>query len=289
MRAETLDFPPLHCSHDAELGDYYQDISTAVALVESGYHGSIDERGIPLLTMPGQGEFANAVTCAQYGIANMTLHRRGDRGAGAKARAQLDWLVANQERAGAWAGCWLMRHDNQKYQWLRAPWTGSLASGNAISALLRGWELFGDGVYRESAELAYRGLHAELWYEEYPAHEPLHVLNGHLYTALGVLDHARVTGDPEAGARWERAARTALRHLDSFDLGYWSAYDLHTLEPTNVHYHKNIHIPQLKVLAQLTGESRFEEVAERWTRQLHSRVSHARLFVALRMRRFHRG
>ena len=61
------------------------------------------------------------------------------------------------------------------------------------------------------------------------------------------------------------------------------------LEPANVHYHKNIHIPQLRILARLTEESRFDAVADRWERYLRSRVSHARLFVALRLRRFRRG
>ena len=47
MRPERLEFPPLNCTHDERLGDYYQDFSAAIELIESGYHGSIDERGVP--------------------------------------------------------------------------------------------------------------------------------------------------------------------------------------------------------------------------------------------------
>jgi heparosan-N-sulfate-glucuronate 5-epimerase len=302
MKPETLEFPPLNCTHDERLGDYYQDFSAAIALIESGYHGSIDERGVPLVNLPGQGQLANPVTCAQYGLANMIAFRRGDERRGELARVQLDWLVDAQERAGAWAGCWLMHHDDLKYPWLRAPWTGALTSGNAISALLRGWELFGVDAYRDAAEAGYRGLHeprssdqlflernGTLWYEEYPADEPLHVLNGHIYTLFGVLDYARVTDDPGARERWQRGASTVLKHLEDFDVGYWSVYDLRRLEPASVHYHKNIHIPQLRILGRLTGESRFDAAADRWERYLRSRVSHARLFVALRLRRFSRG
>lgn len=301
MKLETLELPALNCTLDRRLGDYYQDFSAAIEIVESGYHGSIDERGVPLVNSPGHGQYANPVTCAQYGLANMIALGRGDERRGELARVQLDWLVDAQERDGAWAGCWLMHHDNEKYPWLRAPWTGALTSGNAISALLRGWELFGAEAYRDAAEAAYRGLHeprasaelflerdGTLWYEEYPADDPLHVLNGHIYTLLGVLDYARVADDAQARERWQRGAATTLRHLEGFDVGYWSVYDLRTREPASVHYHKNIHIPQLRILGRLTGEPGFDAVADRWERYLRSRMSRARLFAALRLRRFRR-
>ena len=238
----------------------------------------------------------NAIATSQYALANLTAVRRGDEAREWRARAQLDSLVSDQETEGEWSGCWLMRHDNQKYPWLRAPWTSSLASGNALSALLRGYELFGEARYRAAADAAYAALHeprdgarlfderhGDLWYEEYPAEPPLRVLNGHVYTLLGVLDYARVTGDALAHDRWEQAARTALEHLDGFDLGYWSAYDLRWREPATRHYHKNIHIPQLRILRALTGERRFEDVADRWDRQDRRLLSRARWEVAIRI------
>jgi hypothetical protein len=297
IRPEALEFPPLNYGLGPTLGDYYQDFHGAIAMVESGYHGPIDSRGVPLVTIAGQGAFTNPVTTAQYALANMTAVRRGELDRNERAQVQLDWLVDAQEQQGNWTGCWLMRHDDQKYAWLRAPWTGSLTSGHAISALLRGHELFGAAEYRDSAQAAYEALHAErepltlfsrsgedLWYEEYPAPSPLHVLNGHLYTALAVLDYARVTEDGEAYDRWRSAASTALRHLAEFDVGYWSIYDLRFRERANVHYHKNIHIPLLRIMAALTGENGFSERAERWERYLRSRWSHARLAMSLRVR-----
>ena len=296
IKPETLDFPPLHCATDPTLGDYYQDLSHAITLIESNYYvgkgrycGGCDSRGIPMVEIDGQGAFPLAVTTAQYALANITAFRRGDGERGPRARNQLDWLVGTQEREGDWAGCWLIRYDNPKYGWLRTPWTGALSSGNAISALLRGWELFGQEDYRASAEAAYSALHThrehgqlfdeargELWYEEYPANPAIHVLNGHIYTLLGVLDYARVSGDSQAEQRWRRAAATALAHLDEFDLGYWSAYDMRWREPAGVHYQKNVHVPQLRILARLTEDERFAVVADRWERYLESRLCRAR-------------
>jgi hypothetical protein len=294
QKPHALDLPPLNCELDAELGDYYQDIAAAIGLVESGYHGGMSEDGIPLADYATQGRFANPVISSQYALANMIAAARGEPERLDRARTQLDWLIETQATAGQFAGCWMMEHDNPKYPWLRAPWTSALASGNAISALLRGWQLFDVDRYRAAADDAYRALHEpgigltsgdgdELWYEEYPADPPLHVLNGHVYALLGVVDYARATGDPEAEARWRRAASTTLAHLEGFDLGFWSAYDLLWREPASLHYQKNIHIPQLRILAKLTGDQPFEDMAERWERQLSSPLARIRWHAALRV------
>lgn len=295
MQPDSLTFEPLECSLEPELGDYYQDFTGALELVESGYHGGLDEHGVPVVRYGRETETYSAVIAAQYALANITAIRRGADERIPRLCAQLNWLLATQEEDGEFAGCWLMRHANSKYPWLKPPWTSALASGQAISALLRGWELIGDEQLRAAADRAYAGLHSrreqmqlhldadhELWYEEYPAEPPLHVLNGHVYALLGVLDYARVTGDPQATARWKLACQTTLAHLDGFDLGYWSAYDLLWREPVSLHYHKNIHIPQLRILAALTGEQRFGQTAERWERYHARLVTRLRWQIALR-------
>lgn len=287
IRPESLTLEPLNCSLDADLGDYYQDFAAAVDLVEAGYHGGLDEHGVAVTDYGDQGKVRNSIITAQYALGLMTAGR------GDEARVQLDALVEEQSTDGEFAGCWVMLQDNRKYPWLRSPWTSALASGTCISALLRGWQQFGNERYRIAAALAYESLHEsadlviedgeDLWYEEYPAEPPLHVLNGHVYALLGVTDHARATGDLEADERWRRAAATTLRHLDGFDLGYWSAYDLRFREPVALHYQKNIHVPQLRILAALTGEQEFARVADRWERQARSRISRARWQIALRI------
>jgi hypothetical protein len=296
----TLEFEPLNCSLGTPLGDYYQDVSAAIVLVESGYHGAFDN-GVPLVEVDGYGLRTSAVVVAQYALANLIAAARGEHERTDRARAQLDWLVAAQERLGPLDGLWVTDYDNPKYKWLRAPWTSAMASGNAISALLRGAEQLGDERYRDAAEHAYRALHGhpelglvlddgtDLWYEEYPAEPPLHVLNGHIYALLGVVDIARVTADPVADSRWRRAATTAIDHLGDFDLGYWSAYDSHFRSPVSAHYHRNIHIPLLRILAELTGDGRASAVADRWEGYLRSPIARVRYQVALRADRWRKS
>jgi hypothetical protein len=291
--------PPLNCGLGRRLGDYYQDFSPAVHLVEAGYHGELDPEGVPLIRAAGGGGAHSAIITAQYALANLILAQRGDSPRLGVARRQLDSLVATQAPAGESAGCWPLRFDNMKYPWLKAPWTSALASGNAMSALLRGWERFGDDTYLTAATAAYRALHShreglpicidaaeELWYEEYPAEVPLHVLNGHVYALLGVLDYARISDDAEAHARWRRAAATLLSRLADYDLGYWSAYELRWREPAALHYQKNIHVPQLRILAALTGAGAFAEVADRWEGYVESRTSRLRWMLGVRLHRW---
>ena len=222
----------------------------------------------------------------------MTAFRRGEASRGDLARAQLDWLAAAQPRDGEWRGCWVMPHDDPKYPWLPTPWSSALTSGNAMSALLRGWQLFGEEHYGRSRRLAYEGLHAareqplyedsgsELWYEEYPGSPPLHVLNGRVL--LGVAD-ARATADATARTRGGGERRPRHWRPDEFDLGYWSAYDLRWREPVTLHYQKNMRPRRCRILAPLTGEPRFGVVADRWERYWNSRLSRLRWYIGVRV------
>ena len=299
MKLHTVDFPPLACSLDTSLGDYYQDLGPAISFFESAHHGRLDDHGVPLVRYGKQGSFHNAIHASQYALANLRALRLGEHARVDRAKTQLDWLLEAQQQVGKLAGCWVMQHDDPKYPWLKAPWTSALASGLAISALLRGWEWFGEERYRVAAERSYSALHRprtemvlcrergeELWYEEYPAERSLHVLNGHVYALLGVVDIARVTGDPEAGDRWRRAAATLRDHLEEFDLGFWSAYDLRWREPVSLHYHKNIHVPLLRILARLDDAATFDVAADRWQRYAESAVCRLRLEVELRLHRW---
>jgi hypothetical protein len=264
-------------------------------VVESGYHGTLDARGVPRLRR-SDGEYYFPITISQYALANAAALIRGSVERGCRLRSLCDWLVENQEREPGQAGLWTIGFDNAKYPWLRAPWASALAQGNAISALLRGAELLAEPRYAEAARAGYEALHRpsqpslvratgdELWYEEYPADVPLHVLNGHVYTLFGVLDVARAFGDVTAMERWRRGVQTIARRLAEYDVGYWSLYDLRTRELVDVHYHKNIHIPQLRILAALSGDRVFAERADRWEGYLHNPLARTRRAMGMRLR-----
>src|SRR5437660_6810050 len=106
-------------SLNRQLGGYYWDMTPAISLIETGYHGPFDEAGVPRVTYWGKPFYSGTVT-AQYALA---LHdvlprttdpqRRAD--VERKLRAQMTAMTTQIEHAGAWRGFALSLWDNPKY------------------------------------------------------------------------------------------------------------------------------------------------------------------------------
>jgi hypothetical protein len=87
-----------------------------------------------------------------------------------------------------------------------APWISCIAQGQAISELMRAYQLTGSATYLHAARHALNPfLHtvpggltswwdgvggSHRWYEEYPAAQPPHVLNGFMFAIVGLHDLA---------------------------------------------------------------------------------------------------
>ena len=293
----AVSFPLDDVRTEAPLGGYYQDFTAALGLVAGGAHGPLDAEGRPTSSYGAPVPHYNAIVIAQYGLACVPGARAGHEPSRERLRVQADWLVAQQERQGEARGFWRQRFDNPKYPALRAPWVSALAQGNALSVLLRAAEILQDETYAAAAQMAFPALCRpvsaggvlwqaadDLWLEEYPLEPAGHVLNGAIYALWGALDFARVTGREDAWRLWRAGAATVARHLQAFDTGFWSRYELATSELVSVHYHKNIHIPQLEVMHRLTGDPVFQETAIRWRRYLASPLSWIRRKVEGRWR-----
>ena len=157
-------------------------------------------------------------------------------------------------------------------------WTGAWAMGNILSALTRVWQITGDSVYFELGKMAVNSFDVKInkggllfvdytgnyWFEEYPTIPKNSVLNGHINGMLGLYDFWRVTDNPEAKRLFEKGLQTVIHNLEFYDSGYWSRYDLKYDYVTDYYYHTVVHIPQLRVLYQITGNQVFEKYANKW-------------------------
>ena len=90
------------------------------------------------------------------------------------------------------------------------------------------------------------------------------VLNGLLFTILGLLDIGRRAPSTRATDLAGAGIRAALELLHKFDLGDWSAYDIHGRR-ASPHYHA-VHIKQLAAMSAIDREfaacrDRFETYA----------------------------
>lgn len=264
------------------LGSYYIDMRPILPVVEAGYHGQLDEVGVPFVNCGLTKKIYNITIVAQYALA---LHNKilGDGYTAELERkllAQLNTVISNAGCEGPWGGLFLRHWDNSKYPQLRAPWVSALDQGNAISALLRGYQLQGDAKFLDTATRVFDALDrplseggvrildecGHLWFEEYPMDPPMYVLNGFIFALWGILDYARVTDMPKAWDWWKAGVETLRAHIADFDCGYWSVYDLKQRELVSLYYQINIHIPQLEAMYRLTGDAIFNKYAERWSK-----------------------
>jgi hypothetical protein len=163
------------------------------------------------------------------------------------------------------------------------PWICCMSQGEAMSVFCRAYQMTGRKEFLEAAKGAMAvynvpvseggilGTDREghVYYEEYPfPGKTYHVLNGFMYSLMGLYDLYRATGDQEAKRLFEQgiATLTAEGVLDRYDIGYCSRYDQHSgirFGPAYVRYNL-VHVRQLIVLYRITGDDMLRQWAERW-------------------------
>lgn len=172
---------------------------------------------------------------------------------------------------------------------MRAPWVSGMAQGTVLTVFSHLYEVTDEEEYRETADAIFRSFTnvqqvasddwatiasplTEMpgdedepdyfWVEEYPVEPPQHVLNGFVVGLFGLYDYWHHV-DSEAGYDPLCAALTTVEdNIEAYrvpDEVSW--YDLAEAYRGNTHYHST-HINQLRLLADLSGESYFEEMAE---------------------------
>lgn len=268
-------------SDRSELGVYYIDMRPArVHYRPNIWGGGFDEQGVPTIAAP-EGPVHSPVNIAQYGF---ILHADWltSRDAGILGTLHACTAVMNRLATETPQGLvWWHQHPDLKYG-IHAPWASSMAQGEAISFYLRMFQITGDDTLLSRAREAARFLsidvvqggvrrldaNGDLWFEEYPSSEPSFVLNGFIYTMFGLWDLWRVTREEPYRADFNRCVATLQRNLHKYDVGYWSLYDQLKGELVRYYYQKNVHVPQMAVLHQLTGIGIFEEYRARWARQI---------------------
>ena len=103
-----------------------------------------------------------------------------------------------------------------------------------------------------------------LWLEEYPTNEPSLVLNGFIYALFGLYDLFRVTNLERVKEDIDLCVKTLRENISKYDTGYWSLYDQLHGELVKYYYQKNVHVPQLEALYDLTREDIFNHYAVKW-------------------------
>ncbi|KRT85088.1 hypothetical protein AMK59_535 [Oryctes borbonicus] len=198
-----------------------------------------------------------------------------------------EWFVKNQnEKTGGWP-IPARRKLASGFQELKPGWYSAMGQGHAISVLARAYHHSGsDQRYLKAALTGLKpfqvpswqgGVLATFmnkyhWYEEYPTKPSSFVLNGFIYSLLGLYDLMTIA--PQSYTEETQLLFTegmvSLKHmLMLFDMGSTTSYDLRHftlgIAPNLARwdYHAT-HINQLLLLSTIDNDPLFRQTAERW-------------------------
>lgn len=193
------------------------------------------------------------------------------------------WFLSNQNDNGGWSVP-IARSIANNQLFLSSGWHSAMAQGHAMSVLIRAYDLLNDTIYLEAAGKALaifemtaaaggvsNDLFGHPWYEEYPTIPGTYVLNGFMYSLIGLYDFSQVPSNFASKARslFDKGITSLKMFLALYDTGSGSIYDLRhfTLKTApNIarwDYHA-VHIYLLKWLYGITDIKYFDEVADRW-------------------------
>ncbi|KAF0301960.1 D-glucuronyl C5-epimerase B [Amphibalanus amphitrite] len=203
-----------------------------------------------------------------------------------------DWLLRHQTAAGAWTVPVERRLNNHMV--LAPDWSSAMAQGQAMSLLTRVYRATGDRRYLDAARRATAPFNKDsadggvrtmfqdkyVWYEEYPTVPASMVLNGFIYSLMGLYDLWRTDPEPagggaEAGRLYTAGVSSLRALLPLYDTGSGTLYDLRHVTchvaPNLARWDYHVtHVNQLLVLATMEPNvTQFSTTADRWAEYMN--------------------
>ena len=274
----------------ATLDDYYVDLRSKTA-----YKGPYDSKGVPLLDYFGFiGKQYNPCAISQWGLGAYQRWKRGEAGNEILFFRAADWLSGNLVVDAQERGYWWYQFDFDAYG-LTKPWASALAQAQGISVLVRAYRETGQEGYLQAADRASRAMLSPVeegglllrngqntFLEEVVADRPTAILDGLIFAIFGLRDYCLVRSlDLSARAILDECLNTVERLLPSYDLGYWSRADLYADSPPmpSSRFYHGLHVAQLRVLADITGNAVFDDYSQRWNAMLESPRNYTKAFL----------
>lgn len=162
---------------------------------------------------------------------------------------------------------------------LSNPWISGLTQGKAISLLVRAFWISNQEKYLHAAKKALQAMilpineggtlrvldNGMAWIEEYPdKNKPSMVLNGHLFTIIGIADYLQVVDDHTIQTLHKELLDSTLSYLSHYIQNKVILYSMASWKPCNIHYLK-IMQPLAQHLYQITAIEDFKKL-DLWLR-----------------------
>ncbi|VVC27200.1 Hypothetical protein CINCED_3A024299 [Cinara cedri] len=211
-----------------------------------------------------------------------------------------NWFIKHQDKnSGGWRNP-VTRKISPVIQPLKPGWLSAMGQGQAISLLSRAFYHSGGNeqylntawaalkpfkVYSKNGGVLSEFMNVHPWFDEYPTIPPIFILNGFMYSLIGLYDLYSLTPNTsqvsqEAFLLWKQGMTSLKNLLPLFDMGSRSAYDLRhitlAIQPNIARwdYHAT-HINQLLLLGTLDNATVIHTTAKRWISYMNgARASH---------------
>ena len=252
-----------------------------------------DADGVVMRAYRAQGRQYNPVFIAWRALMDLERYHRGrDPDRLRSFQAQVRWLEEHAEQRPDGTTVWQYPFDWQEGRCLlKAPWISAMSQGLGISALVRAFRMTGDdrllALCLESArvfehDVAHGGVRTleqgHVLYEEYPGYPLARVLDGFLFSLLGLNDLARETRSASVTELFRAGIDGLKFKLADWDYRRkWTWYGTHGyLCPP--HYHR-LNGLLVQVLAQLTQDPVLLRYGERWSPRALTRLEKSEVFA----------
>ncbi|KAL5106253.1 D-glucuronyl C5-epimerase [Taenia crassiceps] len=232
-----------------------------------------------LLFVPIRKESVEEVGSVRHLLMNIEFARQ-------RFMAATEWLMRNQAQDGSWRipAKHIFTHDI----YLKPGWCSAMGQGQGISLLVRANYMTGEKSFLTAADRALApfrrsveqsqssdeacGVRANFlgqstlpWYEEYPVVPSVFVLNGFIYSLIGLYDLSKVASVngtnnaiiARASQLLEDGVATLARVLPLYDSGTGSFYDLRHLSLAHA-FRLSPHLESLKWSEQGVAKTKIQ-------------------------------
>ena len=247
----------------------------------------LDNNGVLMYKIPYTNQYDYyPVSIAQYSLVAFEIYIETKKEKYLRIfQRNVDWLYHNIKIKGD-VGIWEHNFTLPYGYNFKIPWIHGMAQSLGASALLRAYLLTGNETYYNAAKLLLGVFEKEIheggvkfvdennyvWYEEYGVLPPPHILNGFMYILIGLYEMHELGGHTKAKNLLRDGIKTLKENIHRYDVGFWSLYDSLFKYPATPFYH-NLHIHQLGVMHEISGEDIYIEYAKKWEKYSKSKIN----------------
>lgn len=267
--------------HSNKLGEYYflfEEEPSKLNKLIAGF----DENGIPVnssyIDVKEKKLHYYPISIGQYALAVFNTYvKSGSTEKEMQFIKIADWFYSNMFNDERLGNFWVTDIAKPEYK-IYSTWKSAFVQSRAISVLLRAWQLTGNNKYFAAATGALKIFNVDIkeggvtvftkhgkFFEEYAAPEPTMVLDGHMFSLLGLYDYYRAAGGAAnmeykhtAKQLFDEGLESLIKWIPQYDMGYWLRFNFcmmkhyPKIDPCTIGYLKLIAL-QLKLLHKLTG------------------------------------